>query len=208
MNKNKRNLFIVGVIVLIVAAIFFIFQLNKENTKEEAEELKTHFSDKETLLYLGDKKSNNEILFLFDYSCPWCTTWMTEVFPEIEPLIEAKEVRFRAQSLTLLDLNSYQLTQVDQIIKEIEPALYFDFFIDEVTKDREEDITDDYIEDLAKKYDIDVDKLLDEPSIDVYNLTNDYTDGYEMERVPTVVVNGEKVADPFDVEEIKAALDE
>ena len=65
---------------------------------------------------------------------------------------------------------------------------------------------DQLINDSLKKYGFQKDKILKEPKMDVINLTRKYTRKYEIDSVPTVIVNGKKLNDPFNVDEIRSNL--
>lgn len=34
--------------------------------------------------FLGSKDADNEICFAFNYICPWCSKWMSTIFPKIK----------------------------------------------------------------------------------------------------------------------------
>lgn len=48
--------------------------------------------------------------------------------------------------------------------------------------------------------------LKKDPTIDVINLTRQYTKQYQLEGVPTIIVNGKVINNSFDINEIKAEL--
>lgn len=207
MNKTSKNrLFIISGLVVVALVIFLIFQLNKDPKVDEASNSETVFNDGETVVYLGETNAQNEVLFAFDYSCPWCTTWIDEVFPEIESYIDEGEVKFRTQSLGLLNPLSLKLAEVDQNLKVHYADDYFDVFHELIMDSTEIEITDDYLEELASKYDLDNKVLLESTKLNMTNLTNQYVKEFNIESVPSIIVNGERVEDPFDLEEIEAAF--
>lgn len=193
-------------IVAVAFSLFLIYQLNQDKNTENTSEQKTTFRDDETVVYLDDKNAKNEILFAFDYSCPWCTVWIKEVFPDLQKHIEAGEVTFRTQSLGLLNPMSVKLSEVDQNMKVHYPDAYYNAFLTLIQDSTEIDITDDYLQGLADANDMDLDVLLSKPDMDMIGLTKDYVEGFEIETVPSVLVNGKKLKDPFDLKEIEALL--
>lgn len=207
MNKTSKNrLFIIIGLVVVALALFLIFQLNKDANNDKGSESETMLNDGETIVYLGDDNATNEILFAFDYSCPWCTVWVEEILPDLKEYIESGDTKLRTQSLGLLNPISLKLSQVDQNLKVHYANDYYDVF-QEVIKDSSDiEITDAYLEELATKYDLDSDVLLGSTDLNMTNITNEYLEDYNIESVPAVIINGEKVEDPFDLEEIEAML--
>lgn len=164
----------------------------------------------ESIVYSGNHTVSNEILFVFDYSCSWCHLWIDDIFPEVSKLIEKEVVKFRTQSMALLDDISLQLTKFDQNIKEHYPDKYFDIFGKIIADGKDNSytdlLTDQYIDLLVNNYQLDEDILLAESNINIEKLTNIYTEELALESVPTIIVNGEKVEDPFNFKEIKKLL--
>jgi hypothetical protein len=62
------------------------------------------------------------------------------------------------------------------------------------------------MKELISKYNLDENKVKSDPSEDVLSITRSYTKTYEVEYVPTLIVNGSKVADPFNINEIEKLL--
>ncbi len=197
-SNFKIFVLIFGIIILSSIAVV------KLNDKAVATNKKE--TNAETIVYLGKEKAKNEILFVFDYSCPYCHQWISEKFPDIyDKFIKTGIAKFRSQSMVYLNENSFKLSKIDQNIKVFYPEKYFEFFLKVMNGDHKINI-DQLINDSLKKYGFQKDKILKEPKMDVINLTRKYTRKYEIDSVPTVIVNGKKLNDPFNVDEIRSNL--
>ena len=201
-NLQKKSLVILLLVVIAAVAVYFFIEKGSSNSEEPSTDLKVSIeeTEEETLIYLGDGEAENEMIFLFDYSCPYCYEWMNEVFPIVyEKWIETGEMKFRTQSLVLLSELSLQLSKVDQNIRDHYPKLYFDLFL------ANDDIhaIDDWLEDIM---DFDATLLEQDLDVDPLSVTRKYVRNFEVEYVPTVVINGEKIEDSFSIEMLEQAI--
>lgn len=214
MKKTKHKImFSLIFSIALVGAISYFAINNSNNTKATASS--DSFSQESTeqleekIVYLGKEQAENEIIFLFDYSCPYCHEWINKVFPKIQDeLIKTGKVKFRAQSMVYLNETSLKLSKIDQNIKVYYPKKYFNFFLDIMKSSAYEndDKISKYINNIPEKYALNEDKINQEPAIDVINLTRKYTRDYEIDSVPTVIVNGQVVEDSFNIKEIQSYL--
>lgn len=195
----------------LLSSIFLLFGCNvKEDQTND-----TNVVEGEKKVYLGDEHAEKEVLLVFDYSCPYCTQWAEEILPTIEEdYIQSNKVKFRMQSMSLLNENSLRLSKFDQNLKEYYPKKYYDITLaifKDAPKSKDESSNDygsiTYIEDLVKKYNLDESKMLNEPSIDVLSITRQYTKALNVEAVPSVFIDGVFVNNPFDMNEIIQLLE-
>ncbi|MFN4213510.1 DsbA family protein [Exiguobacterium sp.] len=177
---------------------------NAENTETftyEAYELPL-----EDKVSLGD--GQNEIVFVFDYSCPWCKKWMEDVLPEIESRwLDNGEVAFKGQPLVLLNERSQLLATVDANAEQLIPEQYYEFQR-HIASDAEIDDygTEAYVRRLAETFDVNAEVLL-VPRVDegIQNARL-YTRDLGVDYVPTVYVNRIKLLDAFSLEEMEQVI--
>ncbi len=169
--------------------------------------------EEQTLVYIGEEDADNELLFVFDYSCPWCKVWLEEVYPALETdYIQEGTLKFRAQSMVYLNEASLLLSNIDQNLKSYLPDQYESVFKQVVADaDFEQEVPSDwgttsYIEALIDDYQLDRELLLQEPEIDAISVTRKYTRELEIDSVPTVFVNGVRIDDLFDIDAIIAEI--
>lgn len=162
----------------------------------------------EDKLELGES-GTHEIVFVFDYSCPWCKKWMADVLPEIESRwIETGEATFKGQPLVLLNERSQLLASVDANAEHVMPERYYELQrhigLDAETAD--DFGTEAYVRRLAKTFDVDAARLL-VPQVDrgIQNARL-YTRDFGVEYVPTVYVNGIKLLDAFSLDEMERVM--
>ncbi|TCI71163.1 hypothetical protein EVJ22_07675 [Exiguobacterium sp. SH0S7] len=181
--------------------------------KSEADERGEQFTYTRYELPLEDKVAlgdgSHEIVFVFDYSCPWCKKWMESVLPEVESRwIETGEATFKGQPLVLLNERSQLLASVDANAERVMPERYY-ALQRHVGLDAEtvSDFgTEAYVHRLAETFGVDAEALL-APQVDA-GIQNArlYTRDLGVEYVPTVYVNGIKLLDAFSLEEMERVM--
>lgn len=160
---------------------------------------------------LGDENAKNTIILAFDYSCPWCKKWFKEVLPKIEDeFIDTGKTKFVGQPLAILNQDSLFMTKVDRFVELKYPNKYYKVQrkFESRANDAEVDwATEDYILSTLKAAGIkttieEVNKI----DNDGFKTTSEYTENYGVESVPTVYINGAKLNDPFNINEMKSLL--
>lgn len=149
-------------------------------------------------VFLGKSDATHEMILVFDYSCPYCHQWIDEVFPVIEEnFIDSGQAKFKTQALAFVNEQSKELAKLDQNLKRYEPESYFEIFLSIMDQNGQVSL-----EDLQLNEEL----LLQEPLKDVDVVTIDFAEKHDIQYVPSVLVNGEKVEDPFDLKEISSLL--
>nr|WP_173026406.1 thioredoxin domain-containing protein [Aeromonas sp. Ne-1]AKO69692.1 hypothetical protein [Aeromonas sp. Ne-1] len=229
-KKKKNNVLlwsIIGIFVVGIIVTFITLNLNKEKDnpltstggKENVVEQKVianpetlnEINEKETIYYEGEETATNEILFVFDYACPWCKKWEAEVFPKVEELIGEGTVKYRTQSMVYLNDVSLLLANFDQNVKNYYPNKYTEIN-QKIMLDGNNHVADwgtsGYLQGIIHDYKLDENKVLETPSQDSIGVTRSYTKALEIDSVPTVFVNGVQVNDAFNYNEIEELLKE
>lgn len=178
-----------------------------------ADEVTEQYTYKRYELPLEDKVAlgdgSHEIVFVFDYSCPWCKKWMESVLPEIESRwIETGEATFKGQPLVLLNERSQLLASVDANAERVMPERYYALqrHIGLDAETVEDFGTEAYVHRLAETFGVDAEDLL-APQVDA-GIQNArlYTRDLGVEYVPTVYVNGIKLLDAFSLDEMEQVM--
>lgn len=154
-------------------------------------------------------EGEHEIVFVFDYSCPWCKKWMEEVLPEIEERwLETGEATFKGQPLVLLNEQSQLLANVDYNVERLIPDRYYEVQR-AIGLDSGSDGfgTEAYARELAAEFNLDADELL-ENHVDI-GIQNSrlFTRDFGVKYVPTVYVDGIQLVDAFSLEEMEQVMD-
>jgi protein-disulfide isomerase len=154
-------------------------------------------------------EGEHEIVFVFDYSCPWCKKWMETVLPEIEERwIDTGEATFKGQPLVLLNEQSQLLANVDYNVERLIPDRYYEvqraIGLDSGTDGFG---TEAYARELASDFNLNADELL-ENHVDV-GIQNSrlFTRDFGVQYVPTVYVDGIQLMDAFSLEEMEQVMD-
>ena len=179
---------------------FFLFVLLTACDKEASQNSQDQTDEiGNPVVVLGDGEAPNEILFIFDYSCPYCHDWLLEFEKQIREWAEEGTIQFRAQSIAALNEQSREWAKIEQNIKRLYPSEYYDFLFDLMRNEGES------IGKLAAKYHMG-NKIFDDPRVDPDDVTDFYKKEYHMESVPAVFVHGKKVEDSFSLEEIQTLM--
>lgn len=190
-NKRKGLLIAILVIaIILIFAIISVYMLFSTSSNEV------------------DDEETDEMIFVFDYVCPWCSVWVDEVYPEIESVLEEKHVTFKTQSMVLLSEDSLSFAKVDQNVKEFYPEQYLDYLfviLDSLLNNENQDAKF-HLDKVVAEFNFDNDVILNEPKTDVLDVTEKIINEFDIEFVPTLIFNGTKIEDPFDVGEIKGHL--
>lgn len=225
-DMNKKSLIIFGsIFAVLIIALAVALGMSSSNNKQdtaaeneatnEIEPLDTTPIEGQQIVYLGEEDAANEIFLAFDYSCPYCKQWMGEVLPQLEKdYIDEGKAKFRMQPMVFLNDTSQRLANFDQNLVHYNKDNYFKIArrIMEEAEHQEEATgdwgTDQYVNNIIADYGLDQEKMLQEPERDSINVTRKYTRALGVETVPSVFVNGKRVENPFDVNEITALLDQ
>ena len=188
-----------------------------EITKSEEVEIQTedyvyqkYELELEDKVKLGEKEAGNTIVLVFDYSCPWCKKWMEEVLPEIKKsYIDTGKAKYVGQPIVLLNETSLFMAHVDYSLEKKFPDKYYDLQL-QFAKDAETENwgTEEYIQTTLKEKGLsfNTEDLNSSNYPDPITVTRNYTKNFGVEFVPTLYINGIKLYDAFNLEEIERVL--
>ena len=149
------------------------------------------------------------IVLAFDYSCSWCHKWMEEVLPVVkEKYLDTGKANYVGQPLVLLNQTSLLLSHVDYYMEKNHPEKLYDIQLRMAKESANEGWgTEEYVQTLLKDYNVDINiEELEKNNPDPISLTRNYTKNLGVEFVPTLYINGIKVYDAFNLEEIEKIL--
>lgn len=223
-QEESRLKILKGIVllVLIVMSSLFLWNVLEDagedgETNEEADHVeggddKVIYDTTEIIenkVSLGAEDAEKEVLFVLDYKCPYCKEWYRDTFPQLkEAFIDKGEVKFFVQSQVLLSIESLLLTDFTQKVETLYPEKYFEL-IDRIIIDSELEHwgTEKYITELTEDLAL-VGWEEVELDYDIIRKTRQTTRGLEVDVVPTIYVNGRKVSDSNDFEEISRLINE
>ncbi|MBU8785543.1 MULTISPECIES: thioredoxin domain-containing protein [Bacillus] len=221
MKKNQQSPMKFAVIMTVVVVFLIGVLVVLNNQTENASQT---FDDKpstEGQPILGNKKAAVTITEFGDYKCPSCKQWTETVFPDLKKdFIDKGKVNFsyinfvneqhgRGSELSAL--------ASEQVWKE-DPDSFWAFHeaLFKVQPDNDtmetEWATPAKLADIAESHTkVKRDKLiksLDDKTFSKELQTDEsLIDEYKVDSTPTIFVNGEKIAKPFDYDQIKEAIE-
>ena len=180
---------------ILLLALFSLFACqNTDESSDPQNDLQDDIGN--PVVYVGDENASNEILYIFDYECPYCHQWIDEYFSTVAEWTEEHDLKFRTQSMAFLNDNSKTLSLIDQNLKLYYPDKYFDIFVG-LMKGKA-------LNQLLNEHGIELKELSKEPPVDINEVTEYYAEEFDIEYVPTIIVNGHKVKDPLSMKEIQS----
>lgn len=180
-----------------------------DNSKVEDYVYTKYNLEVENKIKLGNENAENTIVLAFDYSCPWCHKWMGEVLPVIqEKYLDTGKANYIGQPLVLLSQSSLLLSHVDYYIEKNQPEKLYEIQTRMVKESKNENWgTEEYVQSLLREYGINMGiEELEQHNPDPISLTRNYTKNFGVEAVPTLYINGLKLYNAFDLEEIEKVL--
>lgn len=179
-------------------------------------------SEKEPISYvnqpsMGEADAPVVITEFADFKCPYCKVWTEEVFPQLEQdYIMTGKVRFYFKNYAFIAEDSLTAASAGEAILRQDPNAFWDYY-SLMFKNQGDERTA-----WANKKSIleMVEKNI--PSVDVKRLSKEMSDGdvYSevlsdnkqardngIESTPSILIDGELLADPYDYEAIKAIID-
>lgn len=188
---------------------------NEENEAEEesSPEPSTLTEEDEPVAVKGDLDADSEIVLVTDYSCPHCQDWYEETYPNVvSDIIDQGEANFRTVPVTYLDENSTRFAELDLSVKKEAPEHYFDIaeqvYADAHHPDNPSWGEESYQREVLEEHGLDYDEVMEADIPDTNDVTNAYGMEYAIESVPTILVDGEIVEDPFNVDDISEKVTE
>lgn len=163
----------------------------------------------EDRVYLGEEGAENEVIFVLDYSCPYCKEWVEDVYHRLkEEFIDSGEVKFYTLPQVYLSKETLALTEFTEKVAESYPEHYFDL-INSLFENQGADHwgSQEFITEMAEEF-----KLTgwDDVTLgyDVIRRTRQVTRRFDVEVVPTIYVNGRMVGDRMNYDEISRLIQE
>lgn len=152
-----------------------------------------------------------------DLGCPACQQFRTDVFPILESeLIEPGEIAYRHYDFVVQAVdestamaNAARAVQDETRTDDDPNGAFFTYKTEVMFAD---DWSDEALAALADEVDVDRDIVMDALEDGTYypTLSADWERGADagVEATPTVLVDGDEVEDPFDVDEIRGAVED
>lgn len=202
--------------ILLAAAIYGAVKDNNKTTSNEAS-TSSSFPTSTTKTFkeaeqpsLGDAEAPHTITVFYDYLCPHCAQWETQVFPNVQKeLIESKQARIVFVNYAFLDFASNNAAVAAEYMHKNHPDAFLKFhnslFANSAT------LTVDNIVKIAKKTEAAVEEEKLKTAITTHAFADDvlsdklYAKQKNVEGTPTILVDGKKLNDSS-FEAIQAAV--
>ncbi|MCQ9977007.1 DsbA family protein [Staphylococcus aureus] len=201
------SLFLVLILIMIISFVIYI-QRDKENN--ELINKTPSINNRE------DKKV--EIIVFGDYQCPFCKMYERKVFPKInKDYLETNKASYHFVNAQLLGKESEQASRASYAVYQTDKRKYWEFhkkLFDE--QENKKGLTMNRIDSLIESLGLPADKVkkvkLDYKSTNSQSFkaseeAKEIKDNFNVKQVPTVIINGKKVKNPYKYNEIKKVIE-
>jgi protein-disulfide isomerase len=229
-HKKKKDLqglvFATLLIVLLGIGIFAIYNQLKSAPQEAAspEQSSGQAAGKDFAdVYaghptLGNKNAAVKVLEFADFKCPYCKMFHDQIFPQLKKeYIDTGKVQFVFANFQFIGKDSVTAGMAGESIYRQNPEAFWKFYDAIYTNQGSEDkvwATPEFLVDLVKKHvpGVDANKLAQELKANTWEKEvmkdNGLARSHGIKAVPAIFVNGKKVENPLDYNQLKQAIEE
>ncbi|WP_128894838.1 DsbA family protein [Longirhabdus pacifica] len=224
-SKSPAKIIVIftALMVLIVAALIYVNQAEKnklaEIESEKAEQFKLNPPSTEGQPTLGNVESNVTVVEFGDYKCPSCKIWEQMIFPQLKAdYIDTGKINYAFINTLFHQQESVIASLAAEAVYAQDPEAYWDFHqaIYELQPDVNHDeawVTIDAMTNLAAETvpSLDLQKFQEDMAQNAFmnnlNIDMGLVQYYEVMQTPTIMVNGTKIQEFLDYEELKGLIE-
>lgn len=216
-QKQKTRILIVSTIAIVIIIFVGLFMLASKDSStagSNAEPVEFNYSE---LARLGKEDAPVKIVEFGDYKCPACAQFTGVIKPQIvQEYVNQDKAAFYFVNLAFIGTDSRTASLAALSVYHQNPEAfwkYFDAIYANQGKEEEEWATPDFMVSLAQQLDLPIDYDLLRKDIEdrtyVSELERDIQLGADIKvsSTPSLFVNGVKVNEPFNMEEIDAQIE-
>lgn len=210
-NKDIKiiiaSLFLTLILIMIIS---FIIYLQRDKATNEMISRVPSINNEE------NKKV--EIIVFGDYQCPFCKAYETKVFPKLKKdYLDTNKASYHFVNAQLLGKESELASRASYAVYQTDKQKYWEFHRNLFKEqESENELTvkriDKLIENLglptneAKRIKVDY-KSNNNKSYKASEEAKDIKEAFDVKQVPTIIINGKKVKNPYKYSEIKKIIE-
>ncbi|QJD82980.1 DsbA family protein [Cohnella herbarum] len=216
-NPGKAMVLYTTALVLLLVALFFINQANKDGTQDLTRvDVQPSIADQPVI---GSEDAKVTLIEFGDYKCPSCKKWSQDVYPVLKAeYIDTGKMKLAFVN-TLFHGDESELGALagEAVFSQNKDAFWvFNEAMFNAQPSANHDglwITEEKIAELATTItpQIDIEKLKNDLSnrttLPQVQVDNALVEKYRINQTPTLMINGITIANPFDIESIKSVID-
>ncbi len=217
-NPGKTLVIYTSIIIVLFLAIFLINRVSNEKTQELE-----RVDDQPAIAnqpYFGQENAKVTLVEFGDFKCPACKAWGERIYPELkEQYIETGKLKLIYVNTIIHGEESELGAMAAESVLSQNAEAYWPFheslFRAQPSENHDELwITEDKILEMAGSVtpEIDLQKLKDDitgkQSAPQIQKDNELIKQYNVQKTPTIMINGIILTDPFDIEKIKSIIDQ
>jgi protein-disulfide isomerase len=202
-----------AIVILLVAIVVLT---NKSQDKDEI--LENHPSTANQPL-IGEENASVSVVEFGDFKCPACKAWGESVYPQLkEDFIDTGKANFSYINTEFHGKESTLGALAAESILKNDPDSYWDFH-KELFKEQPGDnhdaqwITVEKLVEVAQKTtDVHIDQfsqdIEQQTFMEEVNTDSSLVEDFNIQKTPTIIINGTMLEDPYDYERIKSLIEE
>ncbi|MEI5907621.1 DsbA family protein [Bacillus spongiae] len=217
MNKLKKSPIKYFVLITLFFAILLAtIVVLKEKSEDKGEVLDSHPST-ENQPTLGEKDAPVSVVEFGDYKCPACKSWGETIYPALkEEFIDTGKANFSYVNVLFHGAESQLSSLAAESVYNHDPDSYWAFhkgIYDEQPEQESAWVTVDKMLEIAEKTtNMDIETLKQDLEkqtfIDEVEKDASLVSQYSVNSTPTIIINGTKLENPFDYDQIKSLIEE
>ncbi|EDL65602.1 BdbD [Bacillus sp. SG-1] len=168
---------------------------------------------------IGKKDAPASVVEFGDFKCPACKAWGEMIYPQLKAdFIDTGKANFTYINTEFHGKESTLSALAAESILKNDPGSYWEFhkkLFEEQPADNHDAlwITVDKLVEVAKKTtDIEADQFRQDIEQQTYmeevNVDSSLVQDFNIQKTPTIIINGTMLEDPYDYEKIKALIEE
>ncbi|MCY9696146.1 DsbA family protein [Paenibacillus alginolyticus] len=219
--QSKGSLKPLVLITLVIVVVFVtLFMISQKNKKENQQPVS--FQEQLSLVnqpVMGKDDAPVTLIEFGDYKCPSCKAWGEQVYPQLKKdYIDTGKVKFAYINVLFHGTESMLGALAGESVFTQNPKAFWPFhkaLFDAQPKENHDGlwITEAKVIEIAKASAPQIDlvklkeDLTNQTALPQVKTDNDLVGKYGIQQTPTIMINGEILKDPFDVNKMKSVLE-
>lgn len=225
--KAKSSVLLIITVSLLVLTLFGIVAMfnSNNNAPKDIKNIEAFKKDTATQPTQGKTPSKVTLIEFGDYTCPYCGDFERKIKPQLKrDYIDSGKVEFRYVNV-LIHETSMRGSRASLAVHNIAPKAYWDFhhfLYQHQPKSKKDTSEKPWLSDQLIKEGLDKIKITDaqkqaiirayqapsDASLNHAKANHQLAKKYQLKQVPTLYVNGKRIENITDYEEIKKTIDD
>jgi protein-disulfide isomerase len=217
-NKKSSPMKYLVLITLAIAILLAMIVVLSNKSKDTDQTLESH-PPTENQPMIGEEDAPVSVVEFGDFKCPACKAWGEMIYPKLKAdFIDTGRANFVYINTEFHGKESTLGALAAESILKNDPDSYWDFHKELFKEQPGENhdalwITVDKLVEVAEKTtNVDTDQFRQDIEQETYveeiNIDSSLVQDFNIQKTPTIIINGTMLEDPYDYEKIKSLIEE